>query len=116
MQMIDVKAADLTGLALDWAVAKVEGVSTHKFQEKTFALFGSLAIPLGNAENGYTPSSCWHCGGPLLAKHFRIVTGMVPSLDMWPDEPAELLPWVMRKIVEFELGEEVSVPAELVSQ
>ena len=99
MQMIEVKAADLAGLALDWAVAKAVNAYDGEYKFRPFS-----------------PSTDWSQGGPLLAKHFRIVTGMVPSLDMWPDEPAELLPWVMRKIVEFELGEVVSVPAEVVSQ
>lgn len=130
MQMIEVKAADLAdlaGLALDWAVAKVEGISTHKFQEKTFALFGSLAIPLGDAENGYTPSSCWHCGGPLIQQHRISVTGpghhagiwsahMLGSNFMVASHGATALEAACRRLVVEHLGDVVSVPAELVIQ
>lgn len=129
MQMIEVKAADLAGLALDWAVAKVEGISTHKRQEKTFALFGSLAIPLGDAENGYAPSSCWHCGGPLIEKYKPDLETkgsgeQVAYLNNNLGDPDPLiaargdtyLVALCRAIVAAKLGEVVSLPAELVSQ
>lgn len=125
--MIEVKTADLIGPALDWAVAQIERIPTHKFREKTFALFGSLAIPLGDAENGYSPSTCWHCGGPLIEKY-------ATKLEHWPTETtpnksnariaiAGSVYWesgpsplaaVCRAIVRAKLGDVISVPAELV--
>lgn len=136
MNMTEVKTADLIGPALDWAVAKVEGISTHKFREKTFALFGSLAIPLGDAENGYAPSTCWHCGGPLIEK-YHVQTSYngngfsrSPTSEYWcayvckPSGQEErpsgggptVLAAICRAIIAAKLGDVVSVPSELLEQ
>src|SRR5690554_3440008 len=78
MNMVKVKVADLEGAALDWAVAQIEGVKTMMLprakgsaEKRPFALFGSLAYEVGGAdqEYAYAPSSCWHCGGPLIHKY-----------------------------------------------
>ena len=120
--MKTVKTCELIGPALDWAVAKADGVSTHKFREKTFALFGSLAIPLGDAENGYAPSTCWHCGGPLIHAHAIGFVGH--DADNWlafssPEDethegigPTHLVA-ACRAIVAAKLGDTVQIPDEL---
>lgn len=124
-QMVEVKTADLIGPALDWAVAQVEGISTHRFREKTYALFGSLAIPLGDAENGYAPSTCWHCGGPLIEKHQMDLRwdGVDGKALWWNATHQELaahqtdhspLIAACLALVAAKLGDVVSVPAELV--
>ena len=131
MKTITINTADLSGAALDWAVAKVEGVSTVMFRpEKTeprkpFALFGSLALSIGgdNPEYSYSPSSCWHCGGPLIDK-FRVrvvysdddITPYAVTRECHPALQAgdTVLQAAMRAIVASELGDTVDVPAELV--
>lgn len=121
--MTTVKTADLIGPALDYAVAQVEGIDTHKFREKTYALFGSLAIPLGDAEEGYAPSTCWHCGGPLIEKHAIGFTGHSATTWLAFSSPADEtfqgigrthLIAACRLIVSSTLGDEVQVPEELV--
>lgn len=71
-----VKTSDLIGPALDWAVAQIDGVKTLMMAprkgepKKPFALFGSLALSVGgDDESSYAPSTCWHCGGPLIEEH-----------------------------------------------
>lgn len=129
MKMVKVDVANLTGPALDWAVAKVEGVNAVMFrarkeeQRRPLALFGSLALSIGgdNPEYSYSPSSCWHCGGPLIERH-----------DVWISSEAIPGPWLAsingcgletgptpliaacRAIVYDKLGDAVDVPAELV--
>ena len=74
--MIKVDVTKLEGPALDWAMGKAEGItcvmmSPRKDEpKKPFALFGSLALGIGGEEqSSYTPSTCWHCLGPLIEKH-----------------------------------------------
>ena len=144
MQMIDVKAADLTGLALDWAVAKAVGLPLcEEACQGDFILVGHGD---GDLER-FAPSTDWAQGGPLIEKYGVLLSppsslvhrnfgnfdkrnGYYES-GFWgatifakerkhrrkafehPDQPLVV---VMRAIVQFELGEVVSVPAELVSQ
>uniref|UniRef100_A0AAU6W484 DUF2591 domain-containing protein n=1 Tax=Pseudomonas phage Aurca01 TaxID=3138527 RepID=A0AAU6W484_9VIRU len=131
-EFVEVKTADLIGAALDWAVAQVEEVKTimlsPRFKEpkKPFALYGSMAMPIGDGEQGYAPSTCWHCGGPLIEKY---------KLDIGAPLENKCGPWnaatewgnftgynaetpliaACRAIVASVLGETVSVPKELLS-
>ncbi|AGL85605.1 hypothetical protein PFLCHA0_c38390 [Pseudomonas protegens CHA0] len=126
-QMIEVKTAELIGPALDWAVAQIEGVKTIMMAprkgepKKPFALFGSLALSIGGEDqSSYAPSTCWHCGGPLIAAHRLSVIYSDETCDpcAWTDSTA---PWhgstpliaACRAIIAAKLGEVVSVPAEL---
>lgn len=135
-EMIEVKTSELTGAALDWAVAQIDEVKTimmnvrQSEQKKPFALFGSLALPLAS-EQGYAPSSCWHCGGPLIEKFQLDLTferkGTIyaypcnddglPDTSRQTDEYGSYaqtyLVAACRAIVAKQLGEVVSVPAEL---
>lgn len=127
-----IKTSELSGVALDWAVAQIDEVKTIMLApkkdepKKPFALFGSIALPVGgDAENGYSPSTCWHCGGPLIES--RMVSLHCPQSadDIWAG-------WVItdkgefcqggdtaliaacRAIVAAKLGDEVDVPEGLV--
>ncbi|MBB1614484.1 hypothetical protein A9978_18765 [Pseudomonas sp. UMC65] len=129
--MIEVKTAELIGPALDWAVAQIEGVKTimmapRKGEPKVpFALFGSLALTIGGEDqSSYAPSTCWHCGGPLIEAY---------KLDLGAPLENKNGPWnagtewghpqgykgetpliaACRAIVAAKLGDVVSVPAEL---
>lgn len=113
MQMIEVKAAELIGPALDWAVAQVNGVED---------------IP-GLASTGlsFEPSTNWAQGGLLIEKHqIDLCWDGADGKAMWwhayhqdiADQQTHQSPLIAlcRAIVAAKLGDVVSVPAELVSQ
>ncbi len=140
MNMIEVKTAELSGAALDWAVAQVDGVKTMMMAPRNgepkqpFALFGSLALSVGgDDQSSYAPSTCWHCGGPLIEK-YNIQTSYngdgfprSPTGKYWcayvckphgPEErpsgggPTPLIA-ACRAICAAKLGDTVQIPAEL---
>ena len=77
VEYVEVNVSEIEGAALDWAMAQAEDLQAIMFaakkghEKKPYALFGSLAIPIGPGEPDevYSPSSCWHCVGPLIALH-----------------------------------------------
>ena len=136
-EFVEIKTADLTGAALDWAVAQIDEVKTIMLSpkgaepKKPFALFGSLALPIGDGEQGYAPSTCWHCGGPLIDKFNIDITverkGLFyasvcdeSGMPVMPGDvngafgPTHLIA-ACRAIVASVLGKTVSVPKELLS-
>lgn len=124
-QMIEVKAAELVGPALDWAVATVEGMnpSTYFYRHE-----GYWVVPIarggynpgGKSVYWFSPSTNWSQGGPLIATHRVSVIYSDETCDpcAWTDRTA---PWhgstpliaACRAIVAAKLGEVVNVPAEL---
>jgi hypothetical protein len=106
------KTAELTGAALDWAVAKCEGAINGDDLDIGFIL-----------EGGYSPSTDWAQGGPLIERE-----GMTIALDAFGWEArhydGETEPWTMtgdtpliaamRCYVASKLGDDVVVPEELV--
>jgi hypothetical protein len=141
MTMITVKTADLIGPALDWAVAKAEGLQANwDSRQGVFVVtdsFGSLfgwINPKGpDYLEDYAPSSYWNSCGPLIDKHdIGLTTGdaptemglagnvvtamMVRSSDFMAfaqHGPTRLVA-ACRAIVAAKLADEVQVPAELV--
>ncbi|WP_181005313.1 phage protein NinX family protein [Pseudomonas putida] len=130
--LIEVRVSNLVGAALDWAVAQVEGISTIMLSPrkeeppKPFALFGSLALSVGgDDQSSYTPSSCWHCGGPLIDKYkgsahhnrhleeeaCRYSAGP-EGAGIWLYGPTALVAFC-RTLVLTKLGDTVQVPKEL---
>lgn len=51
------KTSELTGVALDWAVAKCEGYETLMQKGR-----------LNNTDNGWSPSTNWAQGGPIIER------------------------------------------------
>lgn len=115
----EVKTAELTGAALDWAVAKAENVGV--------ALIGSHPhiVDEGRLIGGYRPSTSWILGGPLIEKHriqitpctvgwFAEVYGAGNQSPVEGDGETSLVA-ACRAIVAHFLGDTVSVPKELVS-
>lgn len=115
------KTAELTGAALDWAVAKCEGIDTFPY-----ALPGGFAL--------YSPSTAWKDGGPLIEREGLGVT----QHNNIPDRPDNRWQCVkyqggmllgnakplcafgptpliaaMRCYVASKLGDEVEIPEEL---
>ena len=102
-----IKTAELTGAALDWAVAKCEGRENDGEWDENF-------------------SSNWLLGGPIIERegigiaHAENGTDWVAMRrytfqrdDAYWDGPTPLIA-AMRCYVAFRLGEEVNVPQELV--
>ena len=106
-QFVEVKTAELTGPALDWAVAQVEGVACTPHTIERF----------------YRPSTDWVQGGPLLSEMKVDLThgestiyATICTEDCEYKEgrgPTELIA-ICRAIVAAKLGDTVRVPPELV--
>ena len=114
-----IKTEDLTGAALDWAVAMAAG---HKAGDLMRAVMGTYNEPSFN----YTPSTNWSQGGPIIEREHI-------GLDYYPDGghpdggawgattcegtvhclgPTPLIA-AMRCFVASRLGDEVEVPGRL---
>lgn len=105
-----IKTSELQGAALDWAVAKCEGV---------FEVGGSPSNePLYFFQIGYTPSTNWTQGGPIIERENMAVlrhcgewVAQISGCAMqYADKP---LIAAMRYYVASKLGDEVEIPEEL---
>lgn len=117
------KTSELTGAALDWAVAKCEGVFVEYVND------GITRCLLTRAGAMFNPSTNWAQGGPIIEREQieTICNGMQPDglewvartqAEKWTREPLESGPTpliaAMRCYVASKLGEEVEVPQELI--
>ena len=112
------KTSELTGAALDWAVAKCEGeLGTFDFylHEST----GAFMLESGEVSILYSPSTQWKEGGPIIERERM---WLAPRLNgEWGAEmfgkfaALGLTPLIaaMRCYVASKLGEEVEIPEEL---
>lgn len=126
------KTSELSGAALDWAVAKCEGRTITSFAGGAVWVKGKREFPpnedLWGYDFCYNASRRWEVGGPIIERE-KIT---VQTEDAWPpwsayfrehlfkeDESAcchdGLTPLVaaMRCYVASKLGDEVDVPEEL---
>lgn len=128
-EFVEVSTQDLSGAALDWAVAKAEGVSV--VTDPNSPSYRQM-VEDAEAINGwycYSPSADWSQGGPLIEK-YGVDLSAPPCIDRnreigWqarPDDGAThwhsgetALIAAMRCIVASVLGDTVSVPKELLS-
>ena len=116
------KTSELTGAALDWAVAKCEG---HEIES---LLGGAVWYWLKCSLTGalevvkvFKPSTNWSQGGPIIERE-EISIGKADDPDWWAFKgwkaeegtpgPTPLIA-AMRCFVASRLGDEVDVPAEL---
>ena len=123
--MTKIKTSELTGAALDWAVAKCEGFAPETLNTKTGVVY---SLRYGH----YTPSTDWAQGGPIIEREMIQLTPhcMVTPLHGWAaafrsfDEDDDVyalhrmrgktpLIAAMRCYVASKLGDEVDVPEEL---
>ena len=123
-----VKTAELTGTALDWAVAKCEwGVTELVFDGIThgFNLDGNTKV----LSQGWAPSMSWHPstnwsqGGPIIEREginlYQMQGGTwQANLDYGMTDEAichgpTLLIAAMRCFCASKLGEEIEIPKEL---
>lgn len=131
--MIELKTAELSGAALDWAVAKAE-ISPMEMPPKD-SIWGKYCSP-------YSPSTDWSQGGPLIEKYQLTVSSPLaavhrnggPNAGYGPSGLWSACTWfkgangrrsiahhetsaliaACRAIVASVLGETVSVPKELI--
>ena len=127
------KTAELTGPALDWAVAKCEGYGEGTYMKNIDIRKDAngkctcLLIPIDREYRVWSPSTNWSQGGPIIEREgitldqqFRLngPHDWVARLE-WLDEtqgegfgPTPLIA-AMRCYVASKLGDEVEVPDEL---
>jgi hypothetical protein len=122
------KTSELTGTALDWAVAKCEG-KNGVLHDDGITRCIVVAAPSGVYKGTYRPSINWAQGGPIIEREQieTICNGMQPDglqwvartqAEKWTYDPLESGPTpliaAMRCYVASKLGEEVEVPQELI--
>lgn len=116
-----IKTSDLSGIALDWAVAKCEGISFE-----VILYCGSNTVWSGEGttyspKRHYRPSSDWSQGGPIIERQ-GIWLGVHSNDECGAWYPMHqtyygttYLEAAMRCYVASKLGEEVEIPEELLS-
>lgn len=105
------KTSELTGAALDWAVAKCE-------DEEVTMVKGQLETRW--TENGWKPSTNWAQGGPLIERNLITIfrrdeewyaySSLSSTMDFHGATP---LIAAMRCYVASKLGDEIVLPKEL---
>lgn len=130
------KTLELIGPALDWAVAKCEGLPIRKdpmHLDGDYWIWPDMWPPtpeyarIGGKKNGYSPSTNWAQGGPIIEREriainpsARIGTlqwAAIPEdhkagslINCWGSTP---LTAAMRCYVVSKLGNEIEIPKEL---
>ena len=106
------KTSELTGAALDWAVAKAKGVGVW------YDDLPQVLRKTQGDEGEYAPSDDWSQGGPIIERErfeFRQAkTGMLASYQggqTWFG-PTPLIA-AMRCYVASKLGDNIDIPKEL---
>lgn len=111
------KTSELTGAALDWAVAQVTG------EEIGFGN-GALWLEFGTGDERYDqwrPSRDWGQGGPLIDKYqMEVMTSLATgrpeatfeTLPNWEDGDTYLQA-ICRAVVASHFGDEIDIPDEL---
>ena len=108
-----VKTADLTGPALDWAVAQCVG-KVHGYKHQLVDDCRHFV--------SYSPSTDWSQGGPIIERGNIDLISPTPSDPLWQamqwrfahgaKGPTPLIA-AMRCFVASRLGDEVEIPEEL---
>ena len=113
-----IKTNELTGAALDWAVAHCEGLLCFGYRTdgKRFAVEDSD----GQVE-GFMPATDWAHAGPIIERegitltHQQTQWAAQTDDDVFAYGPTPLIA-AMRCYVASKLGDEVDVPKELTNQ
>lgn len=129
-----VKTNELSGIALDWAVAKCEGVKTevinpHAIDRMFLGCYDNTDFAGNYDLIVYNPSTDWAQGGAIIDKYsIEVVRGLDAYLafantywypngtehrNMFSSIGASYLEAAMRCYVASKLGEEVDIPEEL---
>ena len=116
------KTSELTGAALDWAVAKCEGLLAFGWEDD----MGLLRIVLESRDTEYyVPTINWSQGGPIIEREKIEVQvdeysfgwrSCIPHFDGEDEEysygPTPLIA-AMRCYVASKLGDNIDIPEEL---
>lgn len=122
------KTTELTGAALDWAVAKCEGFELNfESDEKDFWInrtkdWQQYYPPFGYLKEVFCPSSDWSQGGEIIERERISIQDC--GGDQWvADDAINQLMYghtpliaAMRCYVASKLGDEVDIPQELTQQ
>lgn len=128
--LIEVKAADLTGEALGWAVGKAEGLELELAGPSGYITFYRVLRRRGGKASWvyerYNPWENWALGGPLIDKHrvwleppvasFKyeaLIYGADGALAAYSGQCDSSLIATCRAIVAAKLGDTVKVPKVL---
>jgi hypothetical protein len=111
------KTSELSGAALDWAVAKCEGFDPETLNTKTGVVY-SLRYGV------YTPSTDWAQGGPIIEREGISINSHLDGYewfarDYWGmNEQADEKPLIaaMRCYVASKLGDTIDIPNELTGE
>ena len=120
------KTSELTGAALDWAVAKCEGLLCFGYAANVVDRFA--LIDSDDHWELFEPSREWECGGPIIERE-KISLEHLPGAgdagaDVWvatrvegssiseEQGPTPLIA-AMRCYVASKLGDEIEIPEEL---
>ena len=115
------KTNELTGAALDWAVAKCEGLLAYGYEDD----MGLLRITLSTGETEYfIPTMKWEQGGLIIERERILVQPEVgkegcanawSAISMKDTEAYGPTPLIaaMRCFIASHLGDDVQVPEEL---
>ena len=101
------KTADLTGSALDWAVAKIEYTNPVTIGNSTLMVFKDVPFD-------YHPSTNWAQGGKIIERE-QLSIECIDSerwLCGWSEGATPLIA-AMRCYVASQLGDDVEIPEEL---
>jgi len=119
------KTSELTGAALDWAVAKCEGATDEWRDDGPFWWDGVPCIRSGGHDVNYRPSTDWAQGGPIIERAGLLVRpSFTDERDKWTSiqwapkavfesGPTPLIA-AMRCYVASKLGDEIEIPEELI--
>jgi hypothetical protein len=111
------KVSELTGAALDWAVAKAEGIELSNGCYNRLLVDGRMSAGQ-KMLTPYNPSTNWAQGGPIIEREKMTLewTGEDWMAYIRHDEeyfgPTPLIA-AMRCYVASKLGDEIEVPDEL---
>jgi len=120
---MNIKTEQLTGVALNWAVAQCECVKV-KLSSTGFLIYTDKNIPTGPNGREYSPSGNWAQGGPIIdraecwpSRYFGADAsrGRVYQAShgaIYRQGPSPLVA-AMRCYVTLTLGDEVCIPDEL---
>ena len=122
--MVDCPVMELSGVALDYAVATAEGGHSLQTDDITWAVTmdgKTRVLSQGWGNMAYQPSSNWAHGGPILERE-QIALAVNKGAGKWfamgasgriGVGPTPLIA-AMRYYVASKLGESVEVPKELI--
>jgi hypothetical protein len=111
------KTNELSGAALDWAVARCEGIELEHGHYNRLLVDGRMSKGQSMLVM-YLPSTDWAQGGPIIEREMIELewSGSEWWARMWADEdfsgPTPLIA-AMRCYVASKLGDEIELPEEL---